>query len=85
MKNLLELLGRFSKSLNKDTFTKEVISQIIKDRTRVELSPQNLLIKNGVLHIEATSTAKNEISLKAEEIINDLRTQKIPVSRILYK
>lgn len=86
MKNLLSLLERFSKSLNKDTYTKETISRVIGERVGVPLPLENLSLKEGVLEIRAGAALKNEINLKEEGIKNELReVYKIPVVKILYK
>jgi len=86
MRNLLDLLGRFSKSLNRDAFTKEAISNIIFEYTKVRLTPEQIMLKNGVLEITTGATAKNEILLK-EEIIKQVlkESQQVSVSRVLYK
>jgi hypothetical protein len=86
MKNLLALLERFSKNLNKDVLVKEQIVGVIKERTRVTLSPENLHLKDGVLEINTSSVGKSEINLKEESLKSELReTYKINISRVLYK
>ena len=85
MINLLDLLDRFSKSLNKDLLIKELIIKIIKEKTKVSLNPDNLSLKDGVLQINSSSTAKNEISLKELYIKENLASKKIFISRFLYK
>ena len=86
MKNLLSLLERFSKSLNKDSLTKESISQVILNRTKVNLLPDDISLKDGVLKINASAAAKNEISLKEGLIKDELKgAHHIFISRIIYK
>jgi hypothetical protein len=86
MKNLLTLLERFSKSLNKDAWTRETISSVIKERVGFSPSLENLNLKDGVLEINAGAALKNEIKLKEEAIKSQLKeAYKISVSRILYK
>ncbi|MEK7176174.1 MAG: hypothetical protein AAB695_02240 [Patescibacteria group bacterium] len=80
MKNLLELLDRFSKVLNKNTETKNTIIRIIKEKTNIELKSNQINLKNDVLEIESSPTIKNEIKLK-----EDFLKQELKVSRILYK
>jgi hypothetical protein len=80
MKHLLDLLNRFSKSLSKDTLAKENISKTIFNHTKVNLLPENINLKDGVLEITTFATAKNEIKLKEEMIKNEVK-----VSRIFYK
>ena len=85
MKSLLNLLERFSKSLNKDQLTKEIVIKVVRDKTRVTLHPEEINLKDGVLEISTTPTAKNELSLKENSIRNELKAQGINFSRVLYK
>lgn len=86
MRNLFDLLQRFSRSLNKDTFTKETIARVIEERTRVVLKPEDLLLKDGVLELTAGASAKNEIRLKEEAIKSELKElHKVNILRVLYK
>ncbi|MEK7227510.1 MAG: hypothetical protein AAB641_01300 [Patescibacteria group bacterium] len=82
MKNLSRLLERFSNILNRNTETKNTIIKIIKDKTNIELKSDRINLRNGVLEIESSPAAKNEIKLKEEFIVNELKGF---VSRILYK
>jgi hypothetical protein len=86
MKTLIALLERFSRSLNKDTHTKETIARVVESKTRVLVPTENLSLKDGVLSITTGATAKNEIRLKEEVIKKELKElHKITFSRILYK
>ncbi|MBX4206252.1 hypothetical protein KW784_00445 [Candidatus Parcubacteria bacterium] len=85
MKNLLTLLGRFTKSLNKDGLTKGKVAETVLHTTGVKLSPDVISIKEGVLTIQASPAAKNEMRLKEEKIKEALRgLHNIRVSRIIY-
>ena len=81
MKDLFNLLQRFSKSLNKDALLKEKIAQIISHYIKINLPPDNLNLKEGVLEISASPIVKNEIKLKEEKILSELRE----VSSIIYR
>jgi hypothetical protein len=85
VKNLFNLLERLSNSLNKDSLVKQEIAQVIKDRTRVTLEPEKLVLKDGVLELQAGATAKNEIMFKEAQIKDELKFKGITVARILYK
>lgn len=86
MRNLFSLLERFSKSLNKDTFTKETVAKVILDKTRVNLPLENISLKDGVLELNTGATAKSEINLKEEFIKTELKEALgVSISRILYK
>ena len=85
MKNLFELLERFSKSLNQDQFTKDTIIATIENQTKIKLSPEKVSLKEGVLEIVATPVVKSEIALREQDLKQDLKSKNIFVSRILYK
>lgn len=86
MKDLLKLLERFSRSLTKDTDTKETIARVITERIGASFKPEKLNLKEGVLEINAGAAFKNEIRLKEEAILAELKeVYKLPVRRILYK
>lgn len=86
MKDLLKLLERFSRSLNKDTNTKETIAQIISQKVGVPFKTECLALKEGVLELTAGAALKNEIRLKEESILTELKEiYKINVTRVIYK
>ncbi|KKW15520.1 MAG: hypothetical protein UY54_C0008G0011 [Parcubacteria group bacterium GW2011_GWA2_50_10b] len=86
MKNLLSLLERFSKALNKDTETKETIAAVIQKRTGAGIPADKILWKDGVLEISASPAVKNEIALKEAAIKDELKeVYRLSVSRIVYK
>lgn len=85
MKNLLTLLERFSKSLHKDTLTREAVCEAILHSTGIKLSPDAVTLKDGVLTISASATAKNEMRLKEERIRDELKGAKVAFSRIIYR
>ncbi|KKR26213.1 MAG: hypothetical protein A3F53_01250 [Candidatus Zambryskibacteria bacterium RIFCSPHIGHO2_12_FULL_48_10] len=86
MRNLSSLLERFAKILNKGSAVKENIAETVFNLAKVNLDPENIYLKNGVLEISASAPAKNEIRLKEEIIKTKLReVYKINISRVLYK
>ena len=85
MKNLLSLLEKFSKTLDKDTHTKSYISTVIKEKTGASIPQENISVKNGVLELVTSPAVKNEISLKERAIKEELNRSQIFFSRILYK
>jgi hypothetical protein len=86
MKDLLKLLERISASLNKDTNTKETIARVISERVGASFKPEQLALKEGVLELTAGAAFKNEIRLKEEAILAELKeVHKLPVARIIYK
>lgn len=86
MKNLLNLLERFSNSLNKDTLTKEIITRTLKEEVGIQIDPEKISLKEGVLSIEASPIVKNEINLKEEILKNKLKKLlNLSTLNILYK
>lgn len=86
MKNLFNLLERFSRSLNKDTLLKETIAHTIFERTNIKINPENLSFKEGVLELKGSPVVNNEIRLKEEGIKTELKElYQINILRILYK
>ncbi|MDO8565534.1 MAG: hypothetical protein Q7R67_02865 [bacterium] len=86
MENLSKLLERFSKILNRDASTKEAIASVIAERTKVSLKPEDFTLKDGVLEVNASAVAKNEIRLKEEMIKDELKNiHRLSISKIFYK
>jgi hypothetical protein len=86
MQNLRALLERFAKVLNKDTHLKESVSAVIQARTGAAVFPDKISLKEGVLYLEASPAAKNEIRLKEEAIKSELKKlHNLSISRVLYK
>lgn len=86
MYNLSKFLERFTKALNKDRDTKETIARIISERVGATFKPEQLALKEGVLELSAGAAFKNEIKLKEEAILAELKeVYKLPVTRVIYK
>lgn len=86
MRNLTELLKRFNLSLNQDKEIKKNIIQLIYEKTSITLKPDDLSLKNGILNLTAGSASKNEIRLKEELILLEIKERYgIRVSRIVYR
>ena len=85
MKNLKNLLERFSNSLNKDSIIRETISEVVFTKARVRLPEGAITFKEGVLTISTTQTGKSELRLKEEAIIRGLLERGVKVSRINYR
>jgi len=85
MKNLKNLLERFSNSLNKDSIIRETISEVVFTKARVRLLEGATTFKDGVLTITTTQTAKSELRLKEEVIKRSLIERGVKVSRISYR
>lgn len=86
MRNLLQLLERFTKSLNRDELIKKAVIEAVRGSTGVSLKEEDILIKEGVLELSAGGAAKNEIKLKEESIKKQLKERyKLTLFRVLYR
>lgn len=85
MKNLLSLLEKFSKILDKDKSIKETVSRVIREKTGAIIQEESVSIRNGVLELALSATVKNEVSLKEQVIKEELSKHQVFFSRILYK
>lgn len=73
MKNLTSLLARISASLHSDSLFKQTVIHVVKETTGGELSEEAIRLKDGVLTIAASPILKNEIKLKEERIIAQIK------------
>ena len=59
---------------------------VVLERTKVSLKPESFILKDGVLEIDASAVAKNEIRLKEDLIKDELKgVHNLSISRIFYK
>lgn len=84
MQNIKSLLERITKALNRDEITKEAVSEVVRHCTGLRVPLENLSLKDGVLTVSAPAVVKNEIMLKSEAIMTELRGRALPVKRIMY-
>lgn len=82
MRNLSDLLNRFSHSLKKDSLAKERVREVLLRHTGVMIKEDQIYIKDGVLELDLPPVAKSEIMLKEEAIRDELKGL---VGRILYR
>jgi hypothetical protein len=85
VENLRNLLERFSRSLDRNTAAKEAVISAVSNHTKISLSPKDISIRDGVLEITASAVAKSEINLKTRLILAELKAQKVPVERIVFR
>ncbi len=86
MRNISDLLKRFTNSLNKDTIARQAVAEVVLTSTGIKIPPENISLKEGVLSITASATAKNEMKLKEERIIDAAREiYSIRIARVIYK
>jgi hypothetical protein len=86
VKNLTDLLQRFASALSKKEDAKNAVIESVKRATNITLASEKISINEGVLQIEASQVAKNEISFKESYILAELKEiYGINITRILYK
>ena len=86
MKSIGSILERLKKTLGKDTFLKEALTDSIMRATGISVDQKTVSIKGTVLEIEASPAKKSEIRMKEKEIIRFFEeTSGQKASRIFYK
>jgi hypothetical protein len=86
MRNIQDLLKRFTNSLNQDSVAKGAIKETIRTKIGVSIPEESISIKIGVLEISASPIVKNEIRMKVSALIIELRgNYNLPISSIRYK
>jgi hypothetical protein len=85
MKKIDDLLGRFYKSLLGSERTKEVVVGVIQEIAGVGVEKEKVFYRDGVLKLEISPVAKNQIKIKEEAILRRLQeAHSIRVGRVLY-
>jgi hypothetical protein len=86
MKDISSLLKRFSNLLNKKEVDQEVVATVIEGYVGRKPTLKEIFIEGTVLEISTSPIIKNEIRLKEDKILEDLkRVHNIHISRVLYK
>lgn len=70
-------LSRFSKQIDKEKERKKQIAEIIKKHAGFEFNVQNMKERDGVLVLNLKPIQKNQITLKKDVIVEDLKDLKI--------
>jgi len=77
MKDLSEYLKKFKITLFKNEDTIEIIREIIKTTTSIDLKLNDIYIKDNVVYIKANPLYKNIIFLKKKIILKTLSEKKL--------
>jgi hypothetical protein len=86
MRNISDLLKRFTNSLNKDEIARQAVGEVVFSITHITVPPEQISLKDGILSIMASAAAKSEMRLKEEAILDALKGRyNIRVSRVIYK
>jgi hypothetical protein len=81
MIEIKDLLGRFNNILLSENGRADSVRNIISEIIKVEIKPEYVKIKNGVIYLNIKPIYKNEILLKRERILLKLEEtfgKKIP-------
>ena len=71
MFNIERFLQKFSKGVQSAEFQKEKIIEIIKKNTQIELTKNDLEIKEYVLMIKSSPAVKNKLFISKNKILED--------------
>lgn len=86
MIDLGSLLGRFKKSIGRNILAKESVISAVDSVVGINLSPEEINIKEFVLEIDSSSIKKNEIRLHEREVLAQVRALTGQnISKIFYK
>ncbi len=73
MNNLSSYLKKFKLILTSNADVKEVIVSIILEVTKGKIEPKDIDIKNKIVYIKCRPSIKNEIFIKKEQILKQLK------------
>jgi len=86
MLDLSTLLGRFKKSLGKNVLAKESVILSVESISGIRLLPEEINIKDFTLEIISSPIKKNEIKLKENQILSEIRGRTGQnIRKIFYK
>lgn len=72
MLNISHFLEKFSKKIESlDSYNRQII-EIIKNETGLDISPNNLEVKNCTVYINSTPGVKNKLFIYKESIIREI-------------
>ena len=72
MKKAKDLLVRWEQVVPDSFFLRSVLPAIVKKRTRAEIEPSSISVKNQTVFIKASPLIKTEIFIKKSAILEDL-------------
>jgi len=73
MFNISNYLSKFKSVLVSNKISKDVVSSIIKDVSRVTVDPKNVTIKSGVVYIKASPAVKSTLFVHKELILKKIK------------
>lgn len=72
MFNISSFLSRFSRNINAIELNKEVILEIIENKTQIKIPLEEVEIKNNVLFVKSSGAVKNKIFIFKESILEEV-------------
>ncbi len=82
MKSISNLLSKFTKLINDSKEKIEIIRQVIKENTGIEIPAESITQQKNTLFIAVHPAVKSDIFLNKDKILKALKEQKITVSDI---
>jgi hypothetical protein len=73
MQNISSFLTKFKNIIKSDEDIKEKICLSIKNNTGIEINKSNILIRNKIATIKEKPHFKNEVFMKKEKILDELK------------
>jgi hypothetical protein len=73
MIEIKDLLLNFKNILVFESFKKEEICRIISEEIKIEIKPEDISLKNGIISLNIKPIYKNEIFLKKDKIFSKLK------------
>ncbi len=65
-------LGKFAKLLRSEVAQKQIIQNLLRERFKVELDKNCILVKDGIVTIKAHPALKQRIYMEKNKIIEEL-------------
>lgn len=75
MFNIEKYLEKFSKNIHSSKLQKECILGVIKKYTQIQLSPDEIEIKNYIVHTKTSPAVLNKIFIYKSKILEDIALQ----------
>lgn len=82
MFNIEKYLEKFSKNIHSSKLQKECILGVIKKYTQIQLSPDEIEVKNYVVYTKTSPAILNKIFIYKDKILEDV-AQETPDLRIV--
>jgi hypothetical protein len=82
MFNISNFLQKFSKIEAASRSSKESLSNGIKKISGIDITPQDIMLENGILRLRVGPIARNEILMRKSKILGELNSSGLIVKDI---